>query len=148
MSQGNPSDKEVEDYCQAWMGNGNDQTKAWRIAFPRSKAAPESQHVSASEMHKNTKVQLRILELANISAEIADEVYGITADSLIKDLADIRKRALEDGQYGPAVSSVMGQSKICGFDVQKIEMEVSGALDISSRVAQAKARAREAMNNG
>ncbi len=145
MSQGNPSDKEIEDYCQAYMVNGNDQSDAWRKAYPTSKGSAKNVHEKASKMHKSAKVQQRIVELQAINAEIAEQVYGVTADRLVSDLLEVKSRALEDSQYGPCVSAIMGASKICGFDTQKIEMELTGEISVSERIAKAKRQARESI---
>jgi hypothetical protein len=145
MSQRDPSDVEIEDYCQAWMVNGNDQSAAWREAYPSSKGSAKNVNEKASTMHKSAKVRQRIAELKQITAEIADEVYGVTADRLVSDLLEVKSRALEDSQYGPCVSAIMGASKICGFDTQKIEMELTGEISVSERIAKAKRQARESI---
>lgn len=145
MSQRDPSDIEIEDYCQAWMANGNDQSAAWREAYPNSKGSAKNVNEKASTMHKSAKVRQRIAELKQITAEIADEVYGVTADRLVSDLLEVKSRALEDSQYGPCVSAIMGASKICGFDTQKIEMELTGEISVSERIAKAKRQARESI---
>ena len=122
MSQANPSDKEVDDYAQAWMANGNKIKAAWKIAFPNSKATEKSKDEKSSLFHKLDKVRSRVGELTDIAAEKADEVYGITAESLIRDLGEIKDKALSEGQFSPSVSAVMGQAKLCGFDVTKVEV--------------------------
>ena len=126
MSQANPSAKEIDDYAQAWMTNGNDQTKAWRVTFPKSKAIEKSQHENACLFHKIPKVRSRIRELRMIASEKADETFGVTAESLIKDLQDIQKAALNEKQFAPSVSAVMGQAKLAGLDVQKIDVTSKG----------------------
>lgn len=122
MSQLNPSDDEVNTYATEWIGNGNKIKEAWKITFPTSQATDKSKDEKASLFHKLVKVRSRISQVRSINAEKADEVYGITAQSLIKDLKEIKDRAMDDGQFSPSVSAVMGMSKICGFDVNKIEV--------------------------
>lgn len=122
MSQANPSEKEIEDYSQAWIANGNKQSPAWRAAFPTSKASDKAIHENASTMNKMPKVQQRILKLSNIAAQKAVERFGITAESLLVEYEECRKAAMEEGQISAAVSSVTGKVKLCGFDVSKIEL--------------------------
>ncbi len=145
MSQGKPSDKEIGAYCQAWMVNGNDQSAAWRQAYPASKGSAKNVHEKASKMHKSAKVQQRIAELQAITAELADKVYGITAESLVRRLAELDSEAAQEGKYTASVSAVMGQAKLCGFDTQKIEMELTGDISVSDRMMVAKNKARDAM---
>lgn len=144
MTQTTPTDEEADIYAQSFARDG-DKSKAFRKTFPNSKAKPESVHVNANKFHNMPKVSLRVDEVKSIAAEIADQVYGITAESLIKDLAEIKDKALDGGQFGPSVSAVMGQAKLCGFDVQKIEVNVSGEISVSERVMMAKQRARESL---
>lgn len=134
MSQSNPSDKEANDYAQEWILNGNDQSKAWRVAFPKSKASDKAIWENASTLHKNPKVQQRILELSNISTQKANEVYGITAESLLAEYEECRVAAIEEGQVSAAVSSINGKVKLCGFDVQKIDHTSSDGSMTPSRI--------------
>lgn len=125
MSQGNPSEQEIDVYAQAWMANGNKIKAAWKVVFPNSKATEKSKDEKSSLFHNMVKVQSRILELTNIAAQKADEVYGVTAEQLVGMLLETRSEAMKDGQFGPSVSAVTGISKMCGFDVNKVEL--SGA---------------------
>jgi phage terminase small subunit len=121
VTQSNPTDQECDIYAQAFVRTG-DKTKSFRETFPNSKSKPEAAHAASCRFHSISKVLLRIEQLAAITAETANVVYGITAESLIKDLAEIKAAALADESYAPAVSAVMGMSKICGFDVNKLEL--------------------------
>ena len=108
------------------MVNGNDQSAAWRNAYPTSKGSAKNVHEKASNMHKLAKVQQRIAELTEINAEKANEVYGITAESLVRRLAELDSEAAQEGKFAASVSAVMGQAKLCGYDVNKVE--VSGSI--------------------
>lgn len=132
MSQAKPSDKEADDYCQAWISNGNDQGKAWRVAYPKSNASDTVMYIKASNMHKMSKIRVRIEQLQVITAQKADEKYGITAESLIKRLGDIDESAEKEGKFSASVSAVMGQAKLCGFDIQKIEVAGPGGKPIQT----------------
>ena len=61
MSQGNPTDHEIDVYATEYVLN-NDQTAAWRKAYPDSKASDGVVWTKASLMHKRDKVQKRIRE--------------------------------------------------------------------------------------
>ncbi len=135
MSQANPSEKEIEDYSQAWIANGNKQTPAWKAAYPDSKVADKGAQEKASVMHKMIKVQSRILELSNIAAEKAVKRFGITAESLLVEYEECRKAAMEEGQISAAVSSVTGKVKLCGFDVSKVELTGADGAAIKTESA-------------
>lgn len=62
MAQANPTDVEATTYAESFILYG-DKTRAFRAAFPDSKATKESQHVKAVELHNTVKVQLRLDEL-------------------------------------------------------------------------------------
>lgn len=121
MSQRNPSDHEVDLYAQEYLVNGGDQTKAWRVAFPKSKAKAESQHEIASRFHDLIKVRSRILELREIAAEKADEKWSYTVDKALEEYEEVRVKGLDQGQLSASVSAINGKVKVAGLDVQKIE---------------------------
>lgn len=128
MSQRTPTPKEVNDYAQEYLVNGGDQVKAWRVAFPKSKAKAETQHTQASLFHDLQKVCKRILELKEDMALQADERFGISIESLLIELEEARKKGIELGQIGPTVSATMGKAKLTGYDVQVIEISTSEKL--------------------
>jgi len=88
MSQGNPTKVEINKYSENWVLYG-DQSKAWRVAYPKSKASAEVVHNKASLMHKMDDVQVRIAELQNIRREVADETCGLNAAWVAKRLKDM-----------------------------------------------------------
>jgi hypothetical protein len=127
MSQANPTQKEVEDYAQAYvLGDAKgDQSKSWRTAFPKSKASENSVWQLASKFHSIIEVQSRIKELSTSAQERAVDKFNVTVDSLICELEEVRGAALAAGQYSPSVSAIMGKAKLAGLDVDKVE--ISGA---------------------
>jgi phage terminase small subunit len=62
MSQGNPTDKEIDVYSTAIVLDGVTQSDAWRKTFPKSKAKKETHHYKASLMNSMEMVQKRIKE--------------------------------------------------------------------------------------
>ena len=122
MSQANPSQEEIDTYAQEWLGNGNKIKAAWKVVFPNSKATEKSKDEKSSLFHNLVKVQSRIGQLNEVAAEKANEVYGITAESLLAEYEEARVKALEAGQISASVSAITGKVKLCGFDVSKIEL--------------------------
>jgi hypothetical protein len=110
MSQGNPTDKEIEVYSTAIVLDGMTQSDAWRKTFPKSKAKDESVHVNASKLNDKPKVQLRILQKQNEFKERAEEEFSLTTSALQKTLSDVMEKGLsekEDAQ-GNLVSQNLG----------------------------------------
>jgi len=94
MSQSNPTDAEISAYAEHFVLHG-DKTKAWRNAYPNSKASAESQHVNASRFHSHPKVLPRIEELRIISSKQSDELFEVT-------IADIKRKLLKVAEMGMA----------------------------------------------
>jgi len=130
MSQGSPTDKEVEAYAQAFIDNGNDQVKAWRVAFPDSDANLETQYPKASRMHKMDKVQARIVQLECERAAIARERFSITTEGILKRLAIESGYAGEhlipdDSTQSGRVSALKQMAEHTGgFDANKQKVEL------------------------
>ena len=95
MSQGNPTQHEIDVYCAEWILNGGDQSKAWRKAYPNSEMSTENVHTKASVMHKMVKVQSRLAEMQAETAEKDAEEFDVSASELKKILFDTIAEARE-----------------------------------------------------
>ena len=95
MSQGNPTQHEIDVYCAEWILNGGDQSKAWRKAYPNSTQTEDSVWVRASNMHKMCKVQVRLVELQAETAEKDAVEFDVSASELKKILFDTIAEARE-----------------------------------------------------
>ena len=107
-------------FTQKWHELGN-KTQAYLIAFPASKNwKVETVNSKSSTMSKEDKVLGRDKELQ----EESGARHGITIDSLLKELNEIKEAAmsLETPQCSAAVSSVMSKAKLVGLDIIKIEI--------------------------
>ena len=109
-----------EMFVQKWHELDN-KSEAYRMAFPASARWKEATVNSrASELSKDSKVLGRYNELQ----EQTGKRHGITIDSLLKELNEIKEVAmsLETPQCSAAVSSVMSKAKLTGHDIIKIEI--------------------------
>ena len=107
-------------FVQKWHEIDN-KTQAYLIAFPTSKRWKiETVNSRASELSKDSKVLGRYKELQ----EESGARHGITIDSLLKELNEIKEVAmsLETPQCSAAVSSVMSKAKLTGHDILRIEL--------------------------
>jgi TolA-binding protein len=93
MSQSRPTDAEATAYAENYVLYG-DQSRAWRIAFPSSKAKAEAVHAKASMFHRIDKVQIRIEELREKIRIQAEEKFAITTESLQRTLASVMETGL------------------------------------------------------
>lgn len=95
MSQANPTKVQTNKYAENWVLYG-DQSRAWRIAFPKSKCKPESVNVKASMLHKNVNIQLRIEELQKTLQNQSEEEFSLSVSKLKKLLATAISKGLKD----------------------------------------------------
>lgn len=129
MSQANPTDIECTKYAENYVLYG-DQSRAFRAAFPDSKATPESINVKAVEFHKIVKVQLRIAELHASINGTANEAALFTAEEAIRELNENREAAKEVGQVAAMNQSTMGKAKIAGLLIDKQELTGKDGKDL------------------
>jgi hypothetical protein len=83
MSQSRPTDAEATAYAENYVLYG-DQSRAWRIAFPSSKARPKAVHEKASTFHRIEKVQKRISQLNDALKEKAEQRFSVTAEEVVE----------------------------------------------------------------
>lgn len=108
-----------ERFAQVFVETGN-ASNAYRTAYDCSPdIKPETVWVKASELLSDGNVSARVAEL---KAAHADR-HGVTVDSLLLELEEARKAALdaEKPQAAAAVSATMGKARITGKDKQIIE---------------------------
>lgn len=156
MSQGNPTQHEIDTYCAEWILNGGDQSKAWRKAYPNSDMNDDGVWVSASRMHKMPKVQLRLAEMQAAQAEKDAADFDMSAHQLKEVLKKVMDAGLSgkvdsEGNSAPAnlsatVSAVSEfnrmsgnhaatKSEITGKNGGAIEMADMSDREIARRIA-------------
>ena len=111
-----------EAFCLAYMETGN-ASEAYRRSYNAGKMQAESIRVNAGKLLVSTTVALRIQELKDKAAER----NAITVDDLLKELEEARALAFGGERPQPAamVSATMGKAKLLGFDVQKIDANIT-----------------------
>jgi phage terminase small subunit len=107
-----------ERFARWFMRTGN-ASRAYELAGFKP-ARP-----NAHRLKTNENVQRRIAELRRY----AGRQSGVSATSLIQDLDESRRLALELGQAAAAVAAVVAKAKICGLWVKKSEKGEPGAFD-------------------
>ena len=107
-------------FAQKWHELDN-KSEAYRQSHPASLRWKEKTvNTKASELSKVGEILGRYNELQ----EESSKRHGITVDSLLKELNEIKEVAmnLETPQCSAAVSSVMSKAKLTGHDIIKIEV--------------------------
>ncbi len=95
MSQSRPTDAEATAYAENYVLYG-DQSRAFRVAFPKSKAKPETVHVRASNFHQFSKVQVSIEGLRDVIAREAADSFQIDAHYVMRRIAEIDQMDISD----------------------------------------------------
>ncbi len=94
MSQSRPTKSEVDTYAGHYVLYG-EQSNAFRVTFPNSKAKAETIHVKASVFHSIDKVQIRIAELKEQVRAIAEKDFKIDAAWVLKQAVEVHNRCMQ-----------------------------------------------------
>lgn len=102
-----------EKFCRSFIETGN-ASLAYKLAFNCENMQPQTINKRASELYAKGQIKGRIDELR----EAASKRHDITVDSLIDELEEARKVALEaeTPQASAAISATMGKAKLLGLD--------------------------------
>lgn len=111
-----------EAFCLAYVETGN-ASEAYRRAYEAGNMAQAVIANKASELLKKGDVRVMVESLQ--AKAIARHV--ITVDDLIAELEEARILAAtgEKPQTAAMVSATMGKAKLLGFDVQKVEANLT-----------------------
>jgi phage terminase small subunit len=92
-------------------------TDAYREIYRPKNPNSEWVYAEASKVKDNQRVATRIKEL---QGDLAAKTM-VTLESITQELFDIKKLAIEDKQFSPAVSAVVNVAKMHGLMIDKIE---------------------------
>ena len=102
------------------VASGKTQADAYRASYnvkPNTK--PETCQQKASLLMKRVEIRARVKELRKPIAVRAQ----LTLESHLADLLDLRKRAMEEGQFSAAISAEIARGKASGIYTEKISIE-------------------------
>jgi phage terminase small subunit len=108
-----------EKFCLAYLETGN-ASEAYRRSYNAERMKAETIAVKACELLKKDKVAVRLAELRQPAVEAAQ----VTCEGHLKQLAELRDKALEAGQFGPAVTAEINRGKVAGLYVERSEAVV------------------------
>ena len=118
-----------ENFCLAYLETGN-ASEAYRRAYDAENMKPDSVNVNASKLLADAKVALRLEELR----EPIMQRHNVTVDSLLAELEEARRLAIDTEAPAPAVSATMGKAKLLGLDKQVIDHQSSDGSMSPTRI--------------
>lgn len=143
MSQSKPTESEIDVYAGHYVLHG-DQSAAFRVVFPNSKAKAETIHTAASLLHAIPKVHQRIEELKAKVREVAESEFKIDAAWVLKQAVKVHDRCMQaepvmiggehTGDYKFEAAGANKALELIGkhIDVQafseKREIEIGGSI--------------------
>lgn len=122
-----------EAFCRAYIETSN-ASAAYRRAYSAGAMNSSSIAVAACELLSDPKITLM---LETLRKPIIQR-HAVTVDTLMAELEESRKLALENNAPAAAVSATMGKAKLLGLD--KKAGEIDFAHGLADRVAAARQR--------
>lgn len=107
-----------ENFCLAYIETGN-ASEAYRRAYNVDRMKPDSINREAKALIDNPKIASRLEELRKPAREAA----GVTLEGHLKELAELRDLAKNDGKYGPAIQAEMARGKASGLYVERSQID-------------------------
>lgn len=107
----------MELFCLAYVETGN-ASEAYRRSYNTANMAEKTVQREGYNTLQKPQVQARINELRN---QVMDR-HEITVDTLLLELEQARRLALETKKAAAAVTATMGKAKLLGLDKQIVEL--------------------------
>lgn len=118
-----------EKFCMVYVETGN-ASEAYRQAYNAENMTQEVIAVKACELMKNGNVSVMI---ENLKKEHTKR-HELTIDDLVKQLEEARQvaLALENPQCSAAISATMGTAKLLGLVVEKTDIKITNAKELTN----------------
>ena len=118
-----------ERFCMVYVETGN-ASEAYRQAYNAENMKEASINVNASKLLTDAKIALRIKELKSGHTKR----HELTIDDLVKQLEEARQVALtlENPQCSAAISATMGTAKLLGLVVDKTDIKLTNAKELTN----------------
>lgn len=113
-----------EQFAQLYASGSVSASEAYRGVYGAKKAKPSTIHRTAHELLRSPKIAARV---AALQAEVA-ETAKVTLAGHLSDMLDLRNRAAEAGDYGPAVRAEIARAQAAGLLVERREVTHSGRV--------------------
>ena len=118
-----------EKFCMVYVETGN-ASEAYRQAYNAENMTQEVIAVKACELMKNGNVSVKVKELKSGHTKR----HELTIDDLVKQLEEARQVALtlENPQCSAAISATMGTAKLLGLVVDKTDIKLTNAKELTN----------------
>ena len=107
----------MELFCLSYVETGN-ASEAYRRSYNTTNMAEKTAQREGYNTLQKPQVQARIEELRN---QVMDR-HEITVDTLLLELEQARRLALDTKKAAAAVTATMGKAKLLGLDKQIVEL--------------------------
>lgn len=118
----------MELFCLAYVETGN-ASEAYRRAYNTANMAEKTAQREGYNTLQKPQVQGRIEELRS---QVMDR-HEITVDTLLLELEQARRLALETKKAAAAVTATMGKAKLLGLDKQIVELTGKNGAPIETQ---------------
>ena len=118
-----------ERFCMVYVETGN-ASEAYRQAYNAENMKEASINVNACKLLADAKITLRVKELKSGHTKR----HELTIDDLVKQLEEARQVALtlENPQCSAAISATMGTAKLLGLVVDKTDIKLTNAKELTN----------------
>ena len=118
-----------ERFCMVYVETGN-ASEAYRQAYNAENMKEASINVNACKLLADAKITLRVKELKSGHTKR----HELTIDDLVKQLEEARQvaLALENPQCSAAISATMGTAKLLGLVVDKTDIKLTNAKELTN----------------
>lgn len=134
MSQANPTPEEASAYAAEFIRSGI-KSKAFRAAFPDSKASSRVIDNKASLIHQTGEVQVRIEQLTTISKEQTEKEFCVSVSDIKERLLKIADLGVDakDDQFGNKIPINLGAATSALSELNKMDgNHADKSIDIKS----------------
>ena len=118
-----------ERFCMVYVETGN-ASEAYRQSYNAENMKEASINVNACKLLADAKITLRVKELKSGHTKR----HELTIDDLVKQLEEARQVALtlENPQCSAAISATMGTAKLLGLVVDKTDIKLTNAKELTN----------------
>lgn len=118
-----------EKFCMVYVETGN-ASEAYRQAYNCENMKEATINRNAKMMIDDNKISTRVKELKSGHTKR----HELTIDDLVKQLEEARQvaLALENPQCSAAISATMGTAKLLGLVVEKTDIKITNAKELTN----------------
>ena len=129
-------DPQSEAIIAAYIENGGNQTEAWKVGHPNSKAKPASIRVEASKFFSDPNIRLTLAERQSKVASEVSAKLSLTLESHAAELERLREMAKERGLIAAAVAAEVKRGEVAGLYIKKVDVKSDNTHHVAESVSE------------